>query len=68
MTLSTTRMRAMIIELRAAGLTNDDIARRAQLGRGAVYRFSQGDSRALADQFDKIAGLYAVVTHRPPEY
>ena len=43
----------------------------AQLGRGALYRFSQGDSRALADQFDKIADLYEVVTRRPlppPEY
>ncbi len=38
---------------------------RARLSRGAVYRFSQGDFRALADQFDKVAGLYAVVTRKP---
>ena len=57
-------MRAMIIELRAAGLTTDAIARRADLPRRRLP-LRPGCSRALADQFDKVAGLYAVVTRKP---
>ena len=55
---SATRLRTMIAELRNAGLDTDEIARRAMIARGAVYRFSQGDSRALADNFARIAALY----------
>ena len=53
---SATRLRKMIAGLRTAGLDTDEIARRAMIARGAVYRFSQGDSRALDDDFDRIAG------------
>lgn len=56
----------MLLELRAVGLDTDTIAARAQIPRGNLYRFSQGDSRALADEFDKIAGLYAAVTRKTP--
>jgi hypothetical protein len=59
----------MIAELRNAGLDNDEIARRTRIHRSDVYRFSQGDSRALANSFDRIAMLFEQVTGKsmPPE-
>ena len=59
---SATRLRKMIAGLRTAGLDTDEIARRAMIARGAVYRFRQGDSRALVDSFGRIAILYEKVT------
>ena len=36
---STTRLRTMIAELRTAGLDTDEIAKRAMVARGDLYRF-----------------------------
>ena len=62
----TNRLRTMLAELRSFGLDTDEIARRAQVPRSAVYRFSQGDSHALADGFDNIVVLYSMVVHKAP--
>ena len=69
MASSVNRLRTMIAELRNAGLDNDEIARRAHIHRSDIYRFSQGDSRALANSFGRIAMLFEQVTGKsmPPE-
>ena len=66
MPTSATRLRKMIAELRGAGLDTDQIARRAHVARGNLYRFSQGDARALADSFGQIAILFEKVTGKSP--
>ena len=63
---SANRLRAMITELKAAGLGNDEIARRAQIACSALYRFAQGDSRQLSECFDRIAALVEKVTGKSP--
>jgi hypothetical protein len=61
------RLRKMLTELRASGLDTDEIARRANVARGDLFRFMQGDKNAFSDSFDRIAVLYQkVVTGRPP--
>ena len=63
---STTRLRTMIAGLRAAELDMDEIAKRAMVARGSLYRFVQGDANALVDSFDRIAVLYSAVTRKTP--
>jgi predicted transcriptional regulator len=59
------RLRKMLIDLRTAGLDTDEIARRANISRGDLYKFLQGDSRALSESLEAIAALYQkVVTGR----
>ena len=52
------RLRSMIADLKQAGLDNDAIARRTRIARSALYRFAQGDSRPLLENYDEIARLY----------
>ena len=54
---TTAKLRKMIAELRTTGLDTDEIACPALIARGAVYRFSQFDRSALADNLGLISTL-----------
>ena len=66
MTMTTTHIRRMLTEMQQAGLSIDEIARRARLSRGSVFRFVQGDAKVLRDDLDKVVGLYALVIGKQP--
>ena len=66
MTMTTTQIQRMLGEMRLAALSTDEIARRARIARGPLFRFLQGDTKALSDEFDKIASLYAQVIGKQP--
>ena len=61
MTMATKQIQHMLGEMRRAGLSIDEIATRARIARGPLFRFLQGDTKALSDEFEKIASLYAQV-------
>jgi hypothetical protein len=66
MSMTTKQIQRMLGEMRQAGLSTDEIARRARIARGPLFRFLQGDTKALSDEFDKIALLYAQVIGKQP--
>jgi hypothetical protein len=63
--LAGARLRAMIADLKKAGLDNDTIARRAKIARSSLYRFAQGDSRPLLEAYDAIVRLHEQVMQPP---
>ena len=63
---SAARLRAMIAELRAAGLDTDKIARRAKIPRDAVLPLQLGRRKRARRRFRPICILFETVTGRPP--